>query len=229
VWLAPAVGEPLEVAHRMEWLVMGGSTLVALAGIGLGYLYYGGGYRAPAHAFARALPGLVALVRDKFRVDELYAAIIIRPLAALCRIVFQVVDRVLIDKLLVGVWAFLADLGGRVFRFFQAGDVQRYLAVFAIGLTALIWLAARPAAPDDVQIDVEGRYATVTLVDADAASGKLTYSFDFDGDGTPDRQSKTPSATWMYGGPARYTVSITIADARWQTQRRLTRDIEVKQ
>jgi NADH-quinone oxidoreductase subunit L len=72
VWLEPAVGAPLEVAHRTEWMAMGFSTLIALAGIGLAYLFYGGGYRAPAHAFARRAPGLVALVRDKFRVDELY-------------------------------------------------------------------------------------------------------------------------------------------------------------
>jgi hypothetical protein len=208
---------------------MGFSTLIALGGIGLGYLFYGGGYREPAHTFARKLPGLVALVRDKFRIDELYAATIVRPLAWLCAMVFQVVDRVLIDKVLIGGWAFVADLAGRVFRFFQAGDVQRYLAAFAIGLAGLIWIAARPARPDKVQISVEGRHAKVTLVDAAAVRDKLRYSFDFDGDGIPDREGTSPSATWMYSGPARYTVSITIEDGRWQTQRRLKRDIEVKQ
>jgi NADH-quinone oxidoreductase subunit L len=34
VWLEPAVGAPLEVAHRTEWMVMGFATLAALAGIG---------------------------------------------------------------------------------------------------------------------------------------------------------------------------------------------------
>ena len=228
VWLEPAVGAPLEVAQRSEWLVMGCSTLIALAGIGLGFLCYGGGYREPAHAFARKLPRLVALARDKFRVDELYAAIIIRPLVAVCQFVFVVVDRVLIDKLLIGGWAFVADLGGRVCRFFQAGDVQRYLAVFAIGLAALVWLAARPTAPEDIQIRVEGHGVRVTLVDPEAASGNLKYSFDFDGDGTPDREGKLPSATWIYGGPDRYTVTITIEDARWHTQRIIKREIEVR-
>jgi len=229
VWLEPAVGAPLEVAHHTEWSVMGSSTAIALLGIGLGYLFYGGGYRAPAHAFARAMPGLVALVRDKFRIDELYALLIFRPLVWLCRMVFLVVDRVLIDKILVGVWAFIADLAGRAFRFFQAGDVQRYLAVFAIGLAGLVWIAARPAVPDEVELAVEGRHVKVTLVDADARSGKLKYSFDFDGDGMPDREGKIPSATWIYGGPAHYTVSITIEDERWQTRRSLQRDIEVRE
>jgi len=228
VLLAPAVGAPLGVAHATEWWVMGVSTLIALVGIGAGYLCYGGGYREPVHAFARKLPRLVRLARDKFRVDELYGVLVIRPLGAVCRYLFLVVDRVLIDKILVGAWAFIADLGGRACRFFQAGDVQRYLAVFAIGLTVLLWLAARPAAPAEVQVAVDGRVVRVTVVDPEAVAGNLNYSFDFDGDGVADREGKAPSATWLYGGPARYTVAITIEDLRWHTQRTVRREVEVK-
>jgi NADH-quinone oxidoreductase subunit L len=227
-WLEPAVGAPLEVAHRTEWMVMGFSTLVALAGIGLAWIFYGGGYRAPAHAFARKLPGLVSLARDKFRVDELYGIIIIRPLQTLCRVVFQIVDRILIDKILIGGWTFVADLAGRVFRFFQAGDVQRYLAVFVIGLAVLVWIAARPAAPDEVRVHIEDNTVAVSLVDPEATGDDLTYSFDFDGDGIADRQGKTPSATWTFSGPAHHTVSIVIEDARWHTRRTITRDIEIR-
>ncbi len=228
VWLAPAVGAPLAVSHHAEWITMAVSTGIALAGIGLGYVFYGGGYRAPAIAFANRLPGLVRLARDKFRVDELYGVLVIRPLGRLCRGLFQVVDRVLIDKILVGIWAFAVDLAGRACRFVQAGDVQRYLAVFGIGLAALVWFAARPATPDEVEIAVEGRVARVTLVDSEAASGQLHYSFDFDADGVPDREGKAPSATWIYGGPDRYTVFITIEDPRWRTRRTLKRDLEVR-
>jgi NADH-quinone oxidoreductase subunit L len=227
-WLKPALGAPLEVAHSTEWLVMAFSTVIALAGIGLGYLFFGGGYRAWAHAFVEKLPRLVALARDKFRIDELYGAIVVRPIQALSRALFLVVDRVLIDKILVGVWAFAADLAGRACRFFQAGDVQRYLAVFAIGLTVLVWIAARPVEPENIQIAVEGHVARVTLVDAEAASGNFKYSFDFDGDGTPDREGKAPSATFIYGGPDHYTVGITIEDSRWHTRRTVKRDIEVR-
>jgi hypothetical protein len=171
----------------------------------------------------------VAAARDKFRVDEFYAAVIVRPLREICLSVFLVVDRVLIDKVLIGGWAFVADLAGRAFRFLQAGDVQRYLAVFGIGIAALVWVAARPAAPDDIRIVVEGRSAKVTLVDREAAEGYLQYSFDFDGDGMPDRTGKVPVATWIYGGPASYTVNIIIEDPRWQTRRSIKREIEVRQ
>jgi hypothetical protein len=228
VWLEPAVGSPLKVAYLLEWRVMGFSTGIALLGMGLAFLFYYGGYRAPAHAFAQGVPRFVALVRDKFRIDELYGFIILRPLQVFCRLTFAIVDRILIDKILIGSWAFVADLAGRVFRFFQTGDVQRYLAVFVLGLTAMVWIAARPATPNEVRVMVEGNVATVSLVDADSASGNLTYSFDFDGDGTVDRQGKMPSATWIYSGADRYTVTIVIDDARWHTRRTIKRDITIR-
>ena len=196
--------------------------------MGLATLFYGGGYRAPAHAFARRLPRFVGLARDKFRIDELYEFMILRPFQILCRSTFAIVDRVLIDKILIGSWAFVADLAGRMFRFLQVGDIQRYLAVFALGLTALVWIAARPASPDEVRVMIEGNTAIVSLVDADSASGTLIYSFDFDGDGTPDRQGNAPHATWIYGGPSRYTVTIVIEDPRWHTRRIVKRDIEIR-
>jgi len=226
IFLEPAVGAPLEVSHHTEWLMMGLSTLAALGGIGMAYVFYGGGYRAPAIAFAKKVPALVSLVRDKFRIDELYGFLIIRPLQALCRIIFQVIDRILIDKILVGAGAFLADLVGRAFRFFQTGDVQRYLAVFAIGLAVLVWVAARPASPDEVLLKVQGK--TVTASIEGPRDSALAYSFDFDGDGTPDREGANPNATWTYSGPDRYTVTIVIQDSRWHTRRIIKRDVEIR-
>jgi NADH-quinone oxidoreductase subunit L len=228
VWLEPAVGAPLDVARALEWRVMGSSTVIALAGIALAYAFFGGGYRQPARAFVERMPGFVGLVRDKFRVDELYGKVLLRPFRFLCDIVFQVVDRILIDKILIGGWAFVADMVGRIFRFFQTGDIQRYLAVFAIGISVVVWIAARPVSPDDVRVKVEGRSVRVDLIDPDTATGAMKYSFDFDGDGTPDRSGPTPSATWIYGAPDHYQVTITIEDSRWQTRRTLTRTLDIR-
>jgi len=228
VWLEPAVGAPLAVSHTLEWIGMGASTLIAVGGIALAYVFFGGGYRAPAHSLAAGWPRLAGLVRDKFRIDEIYALLIVRPLATACRLLFFFVDRILIDKILIGIWVFVADLGGRICRFVQVGDVQRYLAVFAIGLTALLWIAARPTAPDEVNISVDNSTVQIKLVDSQARGGALTYSFDFDGDLVPDRQGATPSATWMYSGPGRYTARVIIEDPRWHTRRTLVREIEIK-
>jgi NADH-quinone oxidoreductase subunit L len=228
VWLAPALGAPVEIAHATEWKVMVASTVVALLGIGMAYAFFGGGYRAPAHAFARKMPRLLGLVRDKFRVDEMYGKVLVRPLRVACDLAYRWVDRILIDKILVGGGAFLVDIAGRVFRFLQAGDVQRYLAAFAIGAAVVVWIAARPARPDEIRVRVDGHTVKVELVSPQAKGDALKYGFDFNGDGVPDRAGSTPSAIWTYGGPDRYTITITIDEPRWQTRRALKQTVEVR-
>ena len=87
--------------RTLELSLMVVSTALAFVGIGLAYVFYGGGYREPARRFAEGAPGFVKLVQDKFRIDELYDALIIRPIRKVSRAIFFVVDRVIIDKILV--------------------------------------------------------------------------------------------------------------------------------
>jgi NADH-quinone oxidoreductase subunit L len=227
-WLEPAVGPEVHVSHSLEWGVMAASTVVALAGIGLAYLFYGGGYRRPAHAFASAVPGLVQLARDKFRVDELYAFLIIRPLRELSKGLFWAVDRVLIDQILVGGFAFVVDVAGRISRAFQTGDMQRYLAGFAIGLAALLYLVIHGPKPDELAISRRGLVVTVDASNPGWKGGDLFYEFDFDSDGKKDREGTSPVASFPYEGAGTYTVTVTIKDRRWLHATTLTERIQIK-
>jgi NADH-quinone oxidoreductase subunit L len=227
-WLTPAVGRGLEVSSGLEWRVMLVSTAIAFAGIGQAKMFFGGGVREPARRFVAALPRLVAAVRGKFFVDEIYNWLVVRPLRGLSRVFFLAIDRILIDKLLVGGWTALVDTVGRLLRLVQAGDVQRYLAIFAIGLAALVYVMARPAAPSDVKIRVDGRSAAVELSDGEAAPGKLDYGFDFDGDGQEDRSGSVSSATWSYARPGHYRLRIRVTDPQWNTSRTIERTIDIR-
>ena len=130
-------------------------------------MFYGGGYREPAHKFAAAFPGFVALVRDKFRVDELYGFLIIRPLQGA---VPGAVPGRRPHPHRPGAGArrrpWWSTSPGASPRTFQVGDVQRYLAVFAVGVLALFYLATTPAAPSALAVTVDG-----TTVDVDASKG----------------------------------------------------------
>jgi NADH-quinone oxidoreductase subunit L len=227
-WLAPAVGPGLEVGRAVEWRVMAMSTVLAGAGIGLAWLFFGGGVRAPARQFATAFPRLVAAVRGKFLVDEIYQMLVVRPLQGVARAFFLVVDRVLVDGLLVSSWAFLVDSAGRFLRLVQVGDMQRYLAIFATGLAALIYALAQPSAPSDFEIRIQGRSAFVELKDAEAKSGKLDFGFDFDGDGREDRSGSNPQASWSYSKPGQYKLRIRITDPRWDTTRTVQHTIDIR-
>ena len=227
-WLTSAVGKELEVAHQTEVMFMAVSTVLALTGIAVAYVFYGGGYRDPARKFGAAAPGLVQLARDKFRVDELYDAVLIRPIRNLSLLLFRFVDRVLIDQVLVGGTAALTDLLGRIARSFQAGDGQRYMAWFAIGAAVLVWGASRPTMPSALKVNVSGTTVTVDASRAGRPSQRgLQYAFDFDDDGRPESQGTSPEARYTYDSAGPHTIRVTVRDPRWHRESSLTHEVNL--
>ena len=194
----------MHVAHGVEIGVMAVSTAVAAAGIGLAYVFYGGGYREPAAQVRRGRSrGSCPLVRDKFRVDELYGLIIIRPLRALARGLFLVVDRILIDQVHGARGG--AGRGHRRphRRTFQVGDVQRYLAVFAIGIAGAVLRGHQAdARPANWRVKIDGTNVEVDAGKGAPAGRALMYEFDFDDDGKrrPRRRQQSPMARFSYEG-----------------------------
>jgi hypothetical protein len=226
-WLEPALGPEMQVSHTTEWIVMGLSTVAAFAGIGLAYVFYGNGYREPARKFGAALPGLVTWAGQAFRVDQLYDLIIIRPLKALSRALFRFVDRILIDQVLVHGSALVVDIAARISRTFQVGDVQRYLAIFAVGIMGLFYLATRPPEPT-LLVTVDGMHVTVDASRGAPPGRPLSYEFDFDEDGRPDKESERPSASFSYEGRGNYTIRVTVRDARWSTSNTVKHRVSIK-
>jgi NADH-quinone oxidoreductase subunit L len=123
----------------VEIALMAASIAVAFAGIGLAWAFYRGPLTAVPGQLGAKFAALYRLVLDKYRIDEVYDAIVIRPLQAVARFLHKVVDVVLIDGLGVNGAAFGAKLTGRLLRFTQTGDVQVYVAFLLVGLAALFW------------------------------------------------------------------------------------------
>ncbi len=126
------------------WGEMMGGYLIALvvAWIGFGiawYLYLGPGRGTPARV-AQAAPGVYAAFANKFYVDELYDLVIVRPLKATARILWQVVDSFAIDKVLVNGTAMVTGWIAQIVRYFQDGNVQRYAVVMAVSAVAILWV-----------------------------------------------------------------------------------------
>ncbi len=228
--LAPVLGAEMEVKHLTEYLVMGSASLLAALGIGLAYLFYGGGYRELSRKFAAAVPKLVKLVQDKFRIDELYQFLFVRPIKRISQAIYFVVDRILIDKILVGVPVAVVDLLGRASRGVQGnGDGQRYMAMFAIGAAVVLYGATRPMAPDALKVTVSGMG-----VDVDARRGNragpeaLEYSFDFDDGGKPEASGAGPTAHHTYTRPGSYTIRVDVKDTHWQTSTSVKQKVTVR-
>jgi NADH-quinone oxidoreductase subunit L len=222
-------GPKFEVPHHIEGIFMAVSTLVAVLGIGLAAVFYRGGYKAPARAFGAKFPGFLRLVQDKFRIDELYDRVLIRPIRAFSRGLFAFVDRIIIDKILVEGTGVLVDVFSRIARTVQGGDGQRYMAVFAVGVALLVHFASQPTLPfTKLKVTQTGR-----AVEIDARRGNraptrpLEYAFDF-GDGRPVVKGASPEQRHDYDRPGSYTIHVTISDPSWGTEDGFKEKVEVR-
>jgi NADH-quinone oxidoreductase subunit L len=101
-------------------------------------MYIGGLSALPAK-LAATFPGLYQFAVDKFRVDELYAAVILEPLKVLAYGLWRIVDVFAIDGFIVTVLARGTAWVSSVVRLAQNGDVQRYAALMAMAAAAILW------------------------------------------------------------------------------------------
>jgi len=117
--------------HHHNLLLMVLSALIALGGIALAYFLYVQRPLVPL-GLAYKMRSLYELSRNKFYLDEIYYAFIVKPMegfAWFCRIIDQYVIDGLVD-LIAQVPAFV----GYLFRPIQNGLVQFYALLMALGL-----------------------------------------------------------------------------------------------
>jgi NADH-quinone oxidoreductase subunit L len=136
-----AVGYPkVEEPDINVSLVMILSTVVAVGGIGIAWLMYVKSVDLPGKV-AASIRTLYLASLNKFYIDELYDALIVKPLqgfADFCRIIDQQVVDGLVDT--VGE---LPRLFGALFRPVQNGLVQFYALAMMLGLTVFLIALAR--------------------------------------------------------------------------------------
>ncbi len=132
----PRGGPPSEGNLLITYAV---ALIIGWVGAGGAWYYYGPRSEGRAAAFTASWPRLHRALVNKLYVDEFYNAVIVRPLWALARGLWDIVDRTLIDGLLVNGSASLVAWIGALARRFQNGDVQRYAAVTAVGVAFLVW------------------------------------------------------------------------------------------
>ena len=115
------------------------STLTALSGFGLAYLFYMRRPALPGELAAR-FHGFYLLLLDKYRIDELYDAVLVRPVLLLSRYVLSAfVDGGLITGTGFGLGAGVKGLGSVAQRM-QSGNIRSYAGWLAFGAGLLLVL-----------------------------------------------------------------------------------------
>ncbi|WP_116790351.1 NADH-quinone oxidoreductase subunit L [Flavobacterium psychrotrophum] len=135
-YLAPVMAAP--AAHHElgneEYMLMGIAVIGALIGIGIAYAkYMKKGEVPPAD---KEFAGLANVLYNKLYVDEIYTAIIVKPLYAIGSF-FKNVTEVAISGLVFGLGKLAVTLGGEG-RTLQNGSVGFYLLVFVLGVCSII-------------------------------------------------------------------------------------------
>jgi NADH-quinone oxidoreductase subunit L len=126
-----------------EWLLMGVSVLVAVAGWGLARVLY---YKRPElpQKIADALGSFYQAVVHKYYIDEIYAVLFVKPLVdGSTRILWQGVDRKIIDAAVNNAGEGARQVSNEV-RHMQSGNIRSYAGWIAAGaamvIAFMIWM-----------------------------------------------------------------------------------------
>ena len=148
-FLAPVFGsaESVEPAsHGTEMVLMGVSVAVAFLGWWLAYLLY---YKRPElpQRIADSLGGFYQVVVHKYYLDELYAALFVKPLIeGSTRILWLGVDRNIIDAAVNDAGDGARHVSDEV-RHMQSGNIRSYAGWIAAGsavvIAFMIWMGVR--------------------------------------------------------------------------------------
>jgi len=135
-------GAETEPAPAMELVhaLTGPPVIVALAGLLVAWWFYIKRPETPKR-LAQSLHGPYTLLLHKYYVDELYLAVIVRPLLWVStNVLWHVVDEGVIDGTVNGVASVAREAGGQL-RQLQSGNARSYatwVVVGAVGFTVLL-------------------------------------------------------------------------------------------
>ncbi|MFN8164624.1 MAG: NADH-quinone oxidoreductase subunit L [Bacteroidia bacterium] len=136
-FLAPVVTFPRgEASHTFEIALMATSVVVLVLLMAVLNKRYSGGHVPPATDAQRS--ALERASYHKFYIDELYNAIIVRPLHILSEMFYKVVDVKVIDGLVNSINKIVTG-GSRTLRLAQDGNVGFYIFAMVFGIIAILF------------------------------------------------------------------------------------------
>ncbi len=130
---------PTILSHETEWTLMAIAVLVALSTIYFAYQMFIKYKVLPADKVADMKP-FQRVIYNKFYVDEIYDAIIRKPLDAVSEVLSKLVDKQMIDAAVNGVGD-LTLWKASIFRKLQTGHIGFYIMTMVVGVIAIMFFS----------------------------------------------------------------------------------------
>jgi len=202
---------------------------VGILGIVLAWSFYG---RGPSSTVNRLVDGPLAgayeASKAKLWFDEIYDALIVRPFKVVASGLYTVVDKLIIDTIAVNGTAVVIGLFSRISRWFQNGQVQRYLAGLVVG-AALVFFVTDWHQKPTFDYEIVGERLKLTAEPGAGLLGATTkLRWDIDGDGKVDSDPATGAVystpeLFVLLGDTRTRVILFIDDPITRKTTRVTR------
>jgi NADH-quinone oxidoreductase subunit L len=132
------LGLPVHEIHAPEIILM--IVIVSLTAVTIFLAYNTYIRRKDVPLDAAQLTGSQRVVAYKFYIDELYNAIIVKPLYALSKVLYNFIELLGIDGIVNGLGKGVV-YGSRGLRFFQDGSIGYYLFVMVVGIILILGIS----------------------------------------------------------------------------------------
>jgi NADH-quinone oxidoreductase subunit L len=138
--LLPVIARPdfSLLDHETEWILMFVAMGLAIVAILITWNLYVKKKMLPAES-EKSMPVWQRVVYNKYYVDEIYEALITRPLNSLSEVFYRIFDKEFIDGIVNGTGSAVKFIGSSV-RMYQSGNIGFYVLNMALGVFLIILL-----------------------------------------------------------------------------------------
>jgi hypothetical protein len=221
-------------ADSTTFLLMAIALAVGALGIALAWMFYGKGPTPTVTRLVEGpLQGAYQASKAKLWFDEIYDATIVRPFRWLAQGLFAIVDRWVIDRIAVTGFAFVVGLAGRISRWFQNGQVQRYLAGLVVGAAAVFFITDCKSKTTFEVTRVGDELVLHASPGAGVAAVGTKLAWDITGDGVPDNDPSTgqplqgPDVRLRAGDVPSTTITLIVEDPVTRKISRISQKLEL--
>ncbi|HNY12617.1 MAG TPA: NADH-quinone oxidoreductase subunit L [Candidatus Wallbacteria bacterium] len=126
-----------ELSRAQRYSTMGLATLLAFAGVFIAYKFYMQ-KNGLLKMVSKTCAPVIGLQKNKFFIDEIYEAVILKPLYSMSVTLHKYFDAAFIDNCIVNGTARVFGEFNRILSHIQSGNIQSYLSAMVLGLSVFL-------------------------------------------------------------------------------------------